>query len=106
MYITFCLFASHYFVVFSLSRYVIYTLHSAVQHSDQKQAFKVPPRGMRKIVSVYEFQRFTEPILFQICHLTKLSCDHIVLIFMLLHFSHKLCYESDLADNFSFKIRF
>ena len=31
--------------------YRIYTLHSAIQSSDQKKVFQVAPRGSRKIVS-------------------------------------------------------
>ena len=34
-----------------LSRYMLYLLHSSLQSSDQKKVFKMPPPGVRKIVS-------------------------------------------------------
>lgn len=36
--------------LFENARYVIYILHSALQHSDQKRIFKNPPNGVRKII--------------------------------------------------------
>lgn len=39
----------------SCIRYILYLLHSQMQSSDQKRAFKNPGPGVRKIVSVPDF---------------------------------------------------
>ena len=36
------------------NRYRIYTLHSAMQSSDQKKVFQSTPKGTRKIVSMFD----------------------------------------------------
>ena len=36
-------------------RFVLYTLHSNMQSTDQKRVFKVPPPGVRKVVCLIKF---------------------------------------------------
>ena len=41
-------------------RYIIYTLHSAMQSTDQRKIFRLPPPGVRKIVSIQKLKCFKQ----------------------------------------------